>query len=299
MIYIVLIIFFITTNNLFSDMPGRALQYVRYSENEAFYYNSIPYDYYDVTKFGKTIVFDSKTNKQLYETDIYLSYDCFISNDGKTLVSSESWMCHHVVNCEDMSLIEIHINGKEPIIYILKDLFFNKKKLKHTSSHTIWYEKMYVKNDTLNILTYEDILVQIELKSGAIINRIQVDPIKIKKETENYEYPKTIYDTSIVYPEKYFVPNLKEGKNFKKSLVSYLNKQEFKECNDCDYIYIFVIINLEGICESVYVDIDYKVNLNTDYKNKIEDWIKKQKFNVDSIPKNCEKWIFTEIMYLK
>src|SRR5690606_41938429 len=71
-----------------ADLPGPAYQYDRYSENGKFYFKSIPFYNYDLTNFGKTIIYDSKDNKELYTLDNYLPTESFSSNNGKSLVTT-------------------------------------------------------------------------------------------------------------------------------------------------------------------------------------------------------------------
>lgn len=103
-----------------ADLPGPAYQYDLYSQNNKFYYKSIPYYNYEQTSFGKTEVYDVKTKKKLYQIDNYLPVKAFLSNSGKSLITTRYWMWGHD-NFEDQALIEFYINGKRSKKYFVKD----------------------------------------------------------------------------------------------------------------------------------------------------------------------------------
>src|SRR5688572_10458171 len=107
-----IIIFFLVTLSARADMPGPAYQYDLYSQNQQFYYKSIPFYNYDQTNFGKTIVYEVKTKRKLYQIDNYLPQEAFLSNNGKSLITTRYWMWGHD-NFEDQVLIEFYINGKK------------------------------------------------------------------------------------------------------------------------------------------------------------------------------------------
>ena len=138
-----IIILILTTLAAKADLPGPAYQYDLYSQNKNFFYKSIPFYNYDQTNFGKTVVFDAKTKKKLYQIDNYLPRQAFLSNNGKSLITTRYWMWGHD-NFEDQELIEFYINGKISKKYFVKDLISDRSKLEFTSSHTLWYDEIFI-----------------------------------------------------------------------------------------------------------------------------------------------------------
>ena len=282
-----------------ADLPGPAYQYDRYSEDEKFYFKSIPFYNYDLTNFGKTIVYDSKSKKELYKIDNYLPTEAFISNTGKTLVTTTYWMWGHS-DFEKQELIEIFINGKSSITYFIDDLVTDKSKLQQTSSHTLWYKTMNVTNDTLYINTLEDKIVCIELLTGKIINRHKKADFKKWDSITKIPEPQTKYYRDIKYPEGYLFPDLITGNKFRESLIKGLNRTEVKEYSDCKYyIMVYGTIDKKGNCEifMIRTSVDNKEDKN--WEQQVSEWVTKQKYKTNLIPENCDKWVFQEYFYLK
>ena len=281
-----------------ADLPGPAYQYDRYSENGKFYFKSIPFYNYDQTDFGKTLVYDNTTKKQLYKIDNYLPTESFISNTGRTLVTTTYWMWGHS-NFKDQKLIEIFINGKSTAKYYINDLVTNKSKLQPTVSHTLWYSKIFAINDTLFIVTLENKVVSIELTTGKITKKAKYNNSK-REYFDKFPEPKTIYYTDIEYPDGYIFPDLISGEKFHESLISSLGKTEVKEYKDCKYyIMVYGTIDKSGDCEIFMLRTSVNNKEDKDWEKQVSDWITKQKYKTDLIPQNCDKWVFQEYFYLK
>src|SRR5690554_61305 len=282
-----------------ADLPGPAYQYDRYSENGKFYFKSIPFYNYDLTNFGKTIIYDSKDNKELYTLDNYLPTEAFISNNSKSLVTTTYWMWGHS-DYEDQILIKIYLDGKDTVEYRIDDLVSDKSKLQNTSSHTLWYDKMFVKSDTLFVLTLENKVVKIDILSGKIIEKIKTTECKICSDSNNIPEPKTKYYRDITYPKGYIFPNLVNGNPFRQSLIAGLNKTEVEDYADCEYyIMVYGTIDKKGNCEIFMHRTSVNREENDEWDNKVSDWVTAQKYKTDLIPKNCDKWVFQEYFYLK
>jgi hypothetical protein len=282
-----------------ADLPGPAYQYYRYSEDGKFYFKSIPFYNYDQTNFGKTIVYDSKTKKEIYKIDNYLPTEAFISNTGKTLVTTTYWMWGHS-DFEKQSIIEIIINSKSSIKYFIDDLVTDKSKLQKTSSHTLWYKKMTVSKDTLYILTLEEKVVRIELVSGKIIDKQKKSDIENWDSIVKFPEPKTKYYHDIKYPEGYIFPELVNGISFRKSLIEGLGKTEVKEYSDCKYyIMVYGTIDKKGNCEIFMLRTSVNKKEDETWDKQVSEWVTKQKYKTNLIPENCDKWVFREYFYLK
>ena len=281
-----------------ADLPGPAYQYDKYSEDGKYYFKSIPFYNYDQTNFGKTIVYDSKTKIELYKIDNYLPTEAFISNTGKTLVTTTYWLWGHS-DFEKQNLIEIFINGESSTKYFIDDLVTDKSKLETTSSHTLWYEKIFVSNDTLYIITLEGNVVLIELTTGKIIDKIRKINCKSCKDLDKIPDPKTIYYHDIKYPEDYIFPDLVTGESFRESLIAGLSKTEVKEYANCKYyIMVYGTIDKTGNCTIFMLNASVNEIENKDWEKQVSDWVTRQKYKTNLIPKNCDKWVFQEYFYL-
>ena len=282
-----------------ADMPGPAYQYKRYSENGKFYFKSIPYYNYDQTSFGKTIVYNSTTKKSIFRINNYLPETSFISNTGKSLATITYWMWGHS-DFEKQELIKIYREGKKPIQFFFNDLFDNKSKSKKTVSHTLWYDEVLVNSDVLYVITFENKVICISLTSGKIIRRTTRNGCKLCSETKKLKVPKSTTYTNIKYPEKYIFPDLISGRKFHSSLIKFLGKNEVEEYDDCKY-YISVsgTIDRVGNCKIFMIEVELDKKPNEKLQRKVVNWIIKQKYQTNLIPKNCDKWVFEEYFYLK
>jgi hypothetical protein len=282
-----------------ADQPGPAYQYDLYSQNNRFYYKSIPFYNYDQTNFGKTIIYDVKTKKQLYQIANYLPQEAFLSNNGKSLITTRYWMWGHS-DFEDQSLIDFYINGKISKDLFVKDLILDRTKLQFTSSHTLWYEAMFINNDTLFVLTLDSSVVLIDANKGEIIGRKDRSFVTNRFDIENLPQLKsTVYD-KIKYCDPYQFPDLVNGQKFKQAFTSGLNKLAVKEYDSCKYyVMVYGAIDRKGNCEIFMLSTSVDRKENKEWEKLVANWVIKQKYRTNLIPVNCDKWVFQEYFYLK
>jgi hypothetical protein len=301
-------LFYITRNTLIiillvfkslianGDMHGTGYQYKQYSENGNYYFKSIPFSNSDWTTLGKTTVYDSKTKRQLYNVDNYLSYGSFLSNSGDALIATNNWLWQFS-SLDEQKMIEIFFREKKSVKYYIKDLIINREKLQRTSSHYIWYEDAFVKNDTLNILTLENILIRIELIEGKIVARIKKE--NCNQCLNSVTRPKKKYYRNIKYPKTDGFPKLTTRKSFRETLILYLNKIEAKSDSSAKYyIVIYGLIDKFGNCEVQTIQASKDTKEDSDLKKRISDWVANQRYKTNLIPKNCDKWLFQDYFYL-
>lgn len=296
-----IIIFILATFVAKADLPGPAYQYDLYSQNNNFFYKSIPFYNYDQTDFGKTIVYDAKTKKKLYQIDNYLPQDAFINNNGRSLITTRYWMWGHD-NFEDQALIEFYTNGKKSKKYFVKDLIVDRSKLQFTSSHTLWYDRMFINNDTLFVLTLDDRVVLIDANKAEIIGRQEKSLVTKRFDVKKLPRLKSIIYDKIKYPEGYQFPDLINGKKFRTELMKGLNKTEVRDYDSCKfYIMVYGTIDRKGNCEIFLLSASINKNEQDDpkWKKQVSDWVTKQKYKTSLIPINCDKWVFQEFFYLK
>jgi hypothetical protein len=295
------IILILTTLAAKADLPGPAYQYDLYSQNKSFYYKSIPFYNYDQTNFGKTIVYDAKTKKKLYQIDNYLPRQAFLSNNGKSLITTRYWMWGHD-NFDDQELIEFYVNGKKSKKYFVKDLISDRSKLQFTSSHTLWYDDMFIYNDTLFVLTLDNKAILIDANKAEIIGRKDKSFVTKRFDLKKLPQLKSVVYDKIKYPEGYQFPDLITGRKFRTELIKDLNKTEVKDYDSCKfYIMIYGAIDRKGNCDIFVLSASVNKSEEDDpqWKKQVADWVTKQKYKTNLIPVNCDKWVFQEYFYLK
>lgn len=283
----------------FADSPGSAYQYDLYAQNGKYYYKSIPYYNFSQTSFGKTIVFESGTDRKLYEIDNYIPQQAFLSNNGKSIVTTAYWMWGHS-GFEDQPLIEFYFNGKPSKKYFVDDLISNKDMLQFTSSHTLWYEAMCMHNDTLFIVTLDDQTVLIDVNNADIIGRKGKGFFTDRFNKSKLPELKSIVHDTIKYPDVWQFPDLSNGTKFKTALMKGLNKVEVEKYDSCIfYIQLYGTIDRKGSCEIFMLSTSNNRVEDPAWTKQVEQWVRKQKYKTDLIPVNCDKWVFSEFFYLR
>lgn len=282
-----------------ADMPGPAFQYDLYSQNGKFYFKSIPFHNLDETNFGKSIVYDARSQRKLYQVNNYLPKESFISNNGQSLITTRYWMWGHD-DFDDQPLVTIFRGNKQVLHFFVGDIIKDRSKLRFTSSHTLWYENMYIHNDTLFLITLDHHAVLIEVNQAKILGRMNKSFLYQRFGAKLPTPPRRIVYSKIKYLPFYSFPNLVNGAEFKQALKAALNKQEVESYEDCRY-YISVsgIIDRKGNCEIFMLSASVDGAENPDWTRQVRDWITRQKYKTELIPVNCDKWVFEEYFYLR
>jgi hypothetical protein len=298
---VTIIILFFLTLAAKADQPGPAYQYDLYSENQKYFFKSVPFYNYSETDFGKTTVYDNKTKKPLYKIDNYLPSPSFLNNNGKSLITTKYWLWGHD-NFDDQVLLQFYINGKKAKKYYLKDLINDNSVLQPTSSHSLWFDEMFIHLDTFYVLTLENKTISFNANTGALIGKTNSNLILKRFNKDKLPQLKKIYLENIKYPDTYQFPNLTDNRGFHNSLIKGLKKTEVKDYDSCKfYISIGCVIDRQGKCEIFYLNasINHEDKDNEIWKSQVQKWVLRQKYKTNLIPKNCDKWVFEEFFYLK
>lgn len=291
-------LFITATFSAKADLPGPAYQYDLFSQNRNFYFKSIPFYNYDQTTFGKTILYDAKSKKKLYQIDNYLPQRAFLSYNGKSLVTTRYWMWGHD-NFDDQELIEFYINGKKSRKYFVKDLILDRSKLQFTSSHTLWYEEMFINNDTLFVLTLDNKVVLIDVNTAEFIGRKDKSFITKRFDVGKLPELKSVVYDKVKYPRGYQFPDLINGSKFKAALIKDFNKTEVENYDSCKYyISIYGAIDRNGNCKIFMLSTTVDRERNEMWEKRVADWVTRQKYKTNLIPTNCDKWVFQEYFCL-
>ncbi len=284
-----------------TDQPVPAYQYDLYSENQRYFFKSIPFYNYSETDFGKTIIYDGKTKRPLYKIDNYLPSPSFLTNDGNSVITTKYWLWGHN-DFDNQVLIQFYINGQKRNKYYLKDLVEDKSVLRQTSSHSLWFDKMFIHLDTFYVMTLENKTISFNANTGVLIGKINSGLMSKRFSKDNLPELKKVYAENIEYPDKYQFPDLIDNRKFHNSLINGLKKTEVKDYENCKfYISISCVIDRKGNCEIVYLkaSINHEDKDNAIWKRQVQDWVLSQKYKTNLIPENCDKWVFEEFFYLK
>jgi hypothetical protein len=290
---LLILLILLNSFSAFADEEIPQYQYVQHSENEKFYFRTIPSCYHGSETSGMTSVYDSENDKKLYTIKNYMPFQSFLSNTGMSLVKTLYWMWDDP-DFEKQPLVEIFINGKSSVKYFVNDLIEDKSRLQTSVSHLSWQFKISVINDILNLLTVDNKVVRIDLATGKIIGRIS------NTNPELFPKKKKSGNKNILKFSNIDLVTLSSGKPFRKALIELLGKTETGGHFDCRYfINLTGIIDRSGNCkiDSIEATVDGKEN--EALKKKVSTWIIKQKYSTDSIPEDCDKRPFNEYFFLK
>lgn len=166
----------------------------------------------------------------------------------------------------------------------------------------------FIENDKLYLITVDNQLIGIDVATGQITDR--QNAYETIKEKTNWSPTifKRVYN-EITYPREFLLPKLISGKTIEQGLAKLLNKKAANDNRHSATIKIYfhtLLINKKGRCEVIYTStsIDGISNANAyicerDFENKIEKWIKKQKFQTKTFPKGFLKYKYKDFVYLK
>ena len=225
----------------------------------------------------------------------------FLNNNGKSLITTKYWLWGHD-DFDDQVLIQFYINGKKGKKYYLKDLVTDNSVLQRTSSHSLWFDNMFIHLDTFYVMTLENKTISFNANTGELIGKTNSALTLKKFKKDKLPVLKKVYVENIKYPDKYQFPNLTDNKEFHNSLIRSLKKTEVKDYDSCKfYISIGCVIDRQGKCEIFYLNasINHEDKDNPEWKKQVQDWVLRQKYKITLIPKNCDKWVFEEFFYLK
>lgn len=321
-IKIITFFFFIAIGHVFGQ-PSFYLScrvYTVYSQNDKFILQTIPFDNYEETPTGKTIVFNSDST-MLYEIPRHFEVssnrkEIFLSNDGKTIA--------YVINCEfewdsvQYKNVEIFKNGVLTKQYQLTDLincdsdngkcclFYREaidtitweggRRKIHYKEDATDFEKgltekaTFLNNDTLYIFARTGKLIKIDLNTVELnissytnVNEewfSQIKPFEVK--FKKYNLPSNSF------------PNLSNGKSFENMLAKYLDMAVFPEYKKTSNKY-------KRYFSSIEILVDTKGNATLDRmscsrceipKNKVKSFLESHKFEANLIPEEIEMWKF-------
>lgn len=290
------------------------------SQNDIFFLKTIPFDNIEQTSTGKTTVFNSDSIK-VYEVDRHFELsnnrkEVFLSNDGKTIVyvldrefkwegvqnksieifkngiSVKQFQLTDLIDCE-YDNEDCYLFYKEAIDTIVWESGKRKITFKENASD---FEKQlsekatFLSNDTLYIFTKTAKIIVIDLNTSNLssISISEISPEKFKN-FKSFDSQIEKFKPSSLYG----IPNLASGLTIEKGLAKSLDMSVFPEDKKGSYkfkkysINVQIIVDKEG--NAVLDKIDNYGGLP---EEKIKTFIASQKFAINSVPTEAEKWRF-------
>jgi hypothetical protein len=159
---------------------------------------------------------------------------------------------------------------------------------------------MFINNDTLFILTFDNRAILIDANKAEIIGRKDKSFVTRRFDMNKLPQLKSIVYDKIKYPGFYQFPDLTDGSKFRQALTKALNKIEVKDYESCKYyISVYGTIDRNGNCNLFMLETSVNGVKNKQWDMQISSWVTKQKYKTNLIPINCDKWVFQEYFYLR
>lgn len=320
---ILTILFWFTTIGQVAAQTIHSICYIHKvkSQNDKFFFKTIPFDNIDQTSTGKTIVYNSDSTK-VYEIERHFELlennkEIFLSNDGKNIayVIDKEFIWNGVQN----KSIEIFNNGISIKQFQLTDLLdcnsdkedcylFYKEAIdsvfyKNGKRNFIFKEKAtdfekqltekatFLNNDTLYIFTKTDKLISIDLRTASL----SFTPIsKINPERFKQIKPFQVSKANLKQPSLFGLPHLSTGVTLEKGLAETLVMAVFPKDQIASKQFKRYAANVQIIVDKNGKAILDKIeNYNGFPEDKVKTFIQSQKFATNSIPAEAEKWRFS------
>lgn len=172
----VLILLIFTGSLSWADLEALPFPYTTTTENGHFYFKMIPDSSYDDTNKGTGTCFEvtgGETDKILWKTTGWYSYQVFLSEDGVYLVRMGNWARGHEVSAEDLA-VAFYKNGELIKSYSTKDLIKDASAIQRTVSHYFWSAKTPVfkpHENKLIIVTTDNLEYIFDISNGGILSQ--------------------------------------------------------------------------------------------------------------------------------
>jgi len=291
------------------------------SQNEKFFLKTIPFDNIEQTSTGKTIVFNSDSIK-IYEVDRHFEVsdnrkELFLSNDGKNItyvidreftwdgvqnksieifnsgISIKQFQLTDLIDCNSDNQ-DCYLFYKEAIDEIVWEN--GKRKITFKENATDFEKQLtekatFFNNDTLYIFTKTNKLITINLNTPTLSSTsISLVSQEKFKEIKPIESPMEKFKPSLLYG----LPNLSNGLTLEKGLAESLEMAVFPEDKRGSNQFKRYSVNVQIIVDKDGSAVLDKIeNCNGLPEDKIKTFIASQKFAIDSIPSETEKWRFS------
>src|SRR5690554_1900040 len=339
--YCITIILIFLSSSSWATTWGPVYPFVQKTENGKVKTHSIPYGVYDGPHGpGETFVYSN--GNLLYSIDKYFLSPFFTTNNGQYLIEFDFHIDYHqpLGNIDDSGNVTtepIIYDGKAVNIYkdgkLFKTIDFKELKIdnskikvnnygnqfswnysindsiKNKLKMKMYQHPAFIEENKLYLISVDNQLISIEIETGNIIDR--QNAFEILKLKTNWK-PNTIKRKykKVKYPDKFFLPNLQNGKSIDKALSELIDMRTTEGDKDSALLQIYfhtLLINKDGKCEEVYVSPSRRSDLKNDFydevdkqlKTEIEKWVMGQTFNTKTIPNKFLKYKYSDFVYLK
>jgi hypothetical protein len=298
---VILIILVLLSKLVMASLPGPAYPHDIYSQNEHYYFHAVPFENYDWTKLGKTIVYDSKTKKELYRISEYVSPGSFITNNGRTVIDIEHTLINPLKKTDEETIMIFFVDGKKVREFNIANVYNEKLTIQIFERVSYWEEHLFIHNDILYILTFDDQVILLNANDGELIAVKDKEIIQAQFDFNKLPQLRSIEYTEVKYPDIYGFPDLIDGNELKTVLMNHLNMKAVEEGEQyVFYVWMSVIIDRKGSAKVYYLNANKKGSEEelTSLKDQIEKWFKNAKFKTNLLPPDCDEWVFKDFLYL-
>jgi len=291
------------------------------SQNDKFFLKTIPFDNIEQTSTGKTTVYNSDSTK-VYEINRHFELsdnrkEVFLSNDGKTIayvidrefkwdgvqsksidilsngITVKQFQLTDLIDC-DSDIEDCYLFYKEAIDTVFQENGKRKIIFKENVSE---FEKQltekatFLNNDTLYIFSKTSKQIAIELNTASLtsMHLSEINPKKFKKIKSVQSHMEKFMPSSL-----YGLPKLSSGLSLEKGLAESIEMAVFPEDKKGSNKFKRYSINVQIIIDKDgNAILDEIENYNGLPEDQIKTFITSQKFAVNSIPSETEKWRFS------
>lgn len=295
---------------------GKSGPYKLYSKTEEFYIESIPYEHVNIISgdlcSGIAKVRKTVNDSLLYVINRYFGLDnTFISANGKSIAYVNNYWRGTSYDSCSTNILEIYKEGKIQKEYSYQELL--KREPNEENSWLFWDSKInsvlaknskYVIGDTLYLIpTNTGTVLEIDLITAKVLSEIDTNDYLNNLEQIAYKPPKVEF---ISIEEREGLPNLANGKTFRKGLSEELNveiistDETHKEDRYYFHFWIECKIDDKGNPFDIKVNSNEHVliEISEKIKNKIKSSIYTQTFFIDTLPYNLDFWQFEDRFYI-
>lgn len=283
---------------------------------------SIPYKVHNGGRLGITKVY--KKNKLIYSINEYLSGNTIIDYSGNYLINYDYSLYREVKNYYDINengkridskvenyqgrILTIYRKGIKIREIDFRELEIDTISLKKNDRFFFWNNQnksldnnsIFILENVLHILTIDNKIIKIDLET------------QNKKSIEKFDFSKVAFYKKLIpktkfkvlkkdIPDSFNFPKLKDSRLLEESLNDFLKNNTFFIPKKTKNIWVTMLLNKKGICESIDISITDSKDINVKYNvpkviAEIKNWFNLQRFKTKLNPRFTDKFIFEDII---
>lgn len=324
----------ILTTASFSQTTSSKIEiYKLYSENEAYYLKSIPFDNEEESMYGKTYVFKVGQSEPLYTVNRHFNYLGYpnkinLSNNGQTIFYLNDY--YNDDNIDEQKVITVYTNGLLTKQYAVSDLipcdeneqecdllYLNNDVINDDSTsyinNRIVFEflagtskkerfannkSIFSYNDSVFLIDQYKQLRIFDLQTGELLSTTSFD--------SNYSRLASIARSNLIAvdvmksPSGWGLPLLVNGSKCNESLANHLEMVAMENYGEDAKKYKYYTVVVDAIIDTSGTLEIIKFEVFDDLpEQKIRDFLVAQTYSMKDIPKVLEKWRYDEYIFLR